>query len=237
MNRRDLLKAAPLVGGLFVPGSAEAKQALRSDVPPNAPDSKDWLKDYVDAVLEFETKMPVDCKRTGMNIPFATLPTNVYVMRNTELAELPCLEKLQPLVRLLRSGYKHAGEDMANVALRLWDRWKPLESPWVETKDDTLDMLDPKEPKRTPYGLASRVATPKYIIDLYELDTFRLARFLVSVKDIATELRRLTAETKEAWGKPITKHTAAYTPLQAVARVDFYMLEFMASVVSAGRIS
>lgn len=239
MNRRDLLKAAPLVGGLFVPGSAEAKAALNE--PAQGKPFNHFAIEYADAVCEFVRTLPKDFPQHGptISIPFATMPINVYPKPYPDVPRHRCLDKLQPLVDRLRScdGLGVGEYNMNEVAKVLWDRWKPIESPWVEEQDDALSAPDSREPKKTPYGLADRVVTPKYVIDVFELDTFRLATMLACVGDIASELRNKVEYCKQAWGKPITKHTAAYGPLRSQAKQDAYMLEFWAWISTAGRIS
>lgn len=164
-----------------------------------------------EAVLRFYDKLVETCKKegsaplerilgTGVSLPFATLPINLYVRRPAYWHQIPEPVELTNLTQSVRKG--GGGFVLHALLAMLWDRWSPdiHEDRNYPTKPDGMELGykeatgQPPEPLRM---MPDRVISPKLVIDLDELDSWKMALFLCLPRLLADQLNAKTAEAVE----------------------------------------
>jgi hypothetical protein len=243
MDRRNLLKAMTfgLAGGAVATVQTPVKAQSFKGVLRYQPDAKA----IADTVENFLTEARKTCSYfpggKTLSLPFASTPLSLYVRTTAAIDKIP-LSGLADLRNGLRDqGNEFALSMMKGTLRELWDRWRPYyyhELVNYPTKHEAV-----RGNEGFPIALPSRVITPRYTIDLAELDERRLATILSLPKLLAEELENMTRTAYQAalgsvtFIGPATFEGDGWTgPLETYVKRDGFMLEVFCSVVAAGHL-
>ncbi len=196
MDRRSCLSASGAAVTAASAAALPAPEAERQKDWTKTPEWLGWVKDTADEVEAFMAVAEAIQHRPGypsyaaMSVPFACLPVNAYVRAYDEVVRrAPPCPNIEELAKVVRFG--HGRQGMADVMKELWSRWKP--SYYHEVRDypsrpEMRRKYEDAKAKKHPGLLSDRVITPRFTIDVDELDVSAMVNFLSSVKGIAQEL-------------------------------------------------
>lgn len=237
MDRRTLIKILSLgLAGGVTPAAAPAPHPDWYGSPERTAGVRD-IADEVEAFLKTARGHSPEFPGGGsIPLPFATIPTNLYV-RRPAFADAVALPACGRLCRLVRK--KFGCTALADVMTELWARWRP--TCYHEVEDyPTREECQAESRVGVPTAMPDRLSTSRYVIDVAELDAPRLATILCSPILLAEEM---TQRTRNAMSLALSNSLLPdspwegqgwVSPVEVCVKMDAFMLEVFSSVVSGG---
>jgi hypothetical protein len=228
MNRREFVQGAGLLAGFFGFGAVATATSEPQPVDEVMRMALEVIK-YHNAKAALGDKVK---EYKALSIPFATLPMSTYV-RKGKASDYVAEPKLHDLVKMMRNSDMRVdgGRMVEKVSRRIWELIRPK---GVDIK---------QVPNLTNYWmlgdlrvLADRLITPRYMIDIDELDCFKLADMFAGVNAVQHELSQkleTAVRTAREQGSSTRVHLR-YEPLETYVRREAYLLEIFHWTTAGG---
>lgn len=226
MNRRKFLSCLTITGGAAaVVTSTVAVPLLATEVSESVENYSSevnrWAEEidkYVSRLEELKFKRPEPAQ-----LPFATIPVNMYGRAPKVTAPTP---DIGDLVKGLKTCSYHQDEmytKINHLTELLWHRWRPNEKRMLQVPD-----AEPIVVKGKPVPVA-RISTPRYVVDVDEMNECSLANTFGTLKDLAIEMRQklhqCEEEAKKVNNGPVLS-MLKYAPAKVHMNREAYILEF-----------
>ena len=247
VERRNFLKhVAAAAGGAIVMNGlrpplagAEAMEGYPAPScglsPMQVPLYQRDLNREVEEIRRFEARCAAKARKEGkprnqpvkgISIPFATLPLNVY-MRDSEFAQMVTAPKIPVLLgEVLTNGGQAA---LQYVVRKLWAKLPPIDGEMTEE----ITTKPPKAPK----VMKNRIVTPRYILDVEQMDERKLAAIVAHLAEGIHAEMLATIECAVGHAKEVGLATTLhlqYRELRVAAKLQGWMWDGMAYTMSSG---
>jgi hypothetical protein len=174
-------------------------------------------------------------------VPFAMVPLNLYLRNGDFLGRIPECEPLEDLADRIRLGgggtVRLAVEALHEVFQKTWEH-SQVEGGKLEPRRERVahDNYDWKT-HRSGAGW-DRVITPKYTLDVAELNGRKLSYILGQPYALAAEIVKKTAEARARQAElnlEITGYELVTTPPRLHLKVESFILESFSWFEAAGK--